>query len=236
MNITRQAIKGGLIMKTLNNVKELETKTDYSYLFKDITTNQNDKKTRIKEVQAKISELERKYIVPNSFSMMNPFLYILSMMSALILSAIKRLENLNSPENYPYSLNPSTKIPDYGKNPTKVQIKQLIEAAAVKYGIPPDILKAVAWQESAWNPKALSFDGQHGKGVMQIDDRFHKFASTPDVFDPVKNIEYGARYLSNLYKETGSWKMALKRYNGGGDYPPLVFAHVRNKPWEQYAA
>lgn len=116
----------------------------------------------------------------------------------------------------------------------RVEINARIEKVAERVGVPADLVKAVAWQESTWNPKALSFDGQHGKGVMQIDDRFHEFAKTPDVFDPKKNIEYGANYLSNLYKETGSWTAALKRYNGGSSYPPKILALADRQPWQQY--
>jgi len=129
-----------------------------------------------------------------------------------------------------------TQIPDYGPNASKQEIGEMLEAAAKKYGIPVDILKAVAQQESGWNPKALSFDGQHGKGVMQIDDRFHEFAKTQDVFDPAKNIDYGAKYLRSLYDQTGSWQAALKRYNGGSDYPPKIFALAEQKPWENNQA
>jgi soluble lytic murein transglycosylase-like protein len=110
----------------------------------------------------------------------------------------------------------------------------MLDAASDKYGIPPNILKAVAWKESRWRPGALSFDGQHGKGVMQIDDRFHQFAKTQDVFDPAKNIDYGAKYLADLYEKTGSWSAALKRYNGGSDYPPKVLALAEQRPWKRY--
>lgn len=130
--------------------------------------------------------------------------------------------------------NPNVQIPDFGKNANKAQIGQMLDKASEKYGIPDNILKAVAWQESGWNSKALSFDGQHGKGVMQIDDRSHEFARTPDVFDPAKNIDYGAEYLKSLYDKTGSWQEALKRYNGGGDYPPKVLALADQQPWTKY--
>jgi len=130
--------------------------------------------------------------------------------------------------------NGNTQIPSYGANPSKAQIGQQLSAAAKKYGIPENILKAVAWQESTWNAKALSFDGQHGKGVMQIDDRYHNFAKTNDVFDSAKNIDYGAKYLADLYKKTGSWSAALKRYNGGSSYPPKILALADKQPWKQY--
>ncbi len=126
---------------------------------------------------------------------------------------------------------PGTQIPSYGPNANKAQVGQMLDAAARKYGIPPNILKAVAWQESTWRPNARSFDGGHGKGVMQIDDRFHAFARTNDVFDPAKNIDYGAKYLSDLYKKTGDWNAALKRYNGGSSYPPKIMSLAQKQPW-----
>lgn len=131
--------------------------------------------------------------------------------------------------------NPNKEIPDFGKNPNKAEIGKMLDASSEKYGIPPNVLKAVAWQESTWNPDAKSFDGQHGKGVMQIDDRFHEFARTPDVWDPKKNIEYGSKYLKSLYDQTGDWNAALKRYNGGSDYPPKIMALAQQQPWTQYA-
>ncbi len=129
--------------------------------------------------------------------------------------------------NQPVQAQGNTQIPSYGANPSKPQIGQQLSAAAKKYGIPENILKAVAWQESTWNARALSFDGQHGKGVMQIDDRYHAFAKTPDVFDSAKNIDYGARYLA-------AWSAALKRYNGGSSYPPKILALADKQPWKQY--
>jgi soluble lytic murein transglycosylase-like protein len=130
----------------------------------------------------------------------------------------------------------STTIPSYGANASKAQINEMLEAASAKYGIPADILKGVAYQESGWRVDAKSFDGQHGKGIMQIDDRFHAFARTADVWDPAKNIDYGAKFLRDLYDETGSWESALKRYNGSSSYPPLIMAHANNKPWTTWVA
>lgn len=127
----------------------------------------------------------------------------------------------------------SAQIPNFGPNPSKAQIAQMLEAAARKYGIPPDLLKAVAYQESRWNPRATSFDGGHGKGVMQIDDRFHQFARTSAVFDPAQNIDYGARYLREAFDKTRDWDKALKRYNGGSDYPPIIRKHEARRPWVQ---
>lgn len=137
--------------------------------------------------------------------------------------------------NHAPAANPNVEIPSFGPKANKAQVGQMLEAASQKYGIPANILKAVAWQESGWNQNALSFDGHHGKGIMQIDDRFHAFARTQDVFDPAKNIDYGARYLKEQFEKTGSWAGALKRYNGGSAYPPKVLALAEQQPWQKYA-
>lgn len=132
--------------------------------------------------------------------------------------------------------NPNAQIPSFGANPSKQQVGQMLDAAAEKYGIPPNILKGVAYQESGWRANASSFDGGHGKGIMQIDDRYHEFARTNAVWDPAQNINYGANYLKSLYEQTGSWEAALKRYNGGSSYPPKIMAHAQNQPWRQWGA
>ena len=113
----------------------------------------------------------------------------------------------------------------------KALIGQLLDSAAAQFSIPPDILKAVAWQESGWDPNALSYDGQHGKGVMQIDDRYHAFATTPAVFDPVQNIAYGAHYLQQLFDQEGTWSAALTDYNGSAAYARLVLGLAQTRPW-----
>jgi hypothetical protein len=130
------------------------------------------------------------------------------------------------------SKNSGEKTTSSGKS-GKGSVGSLLEAAAKKYNIPENILKAVAWQESGWNPKASSFDGGHGKGVMQIDDRWHAFARTQAVWDPAKNIEYGAKLLAGLYKSSGSWSGALLHYNGGSSYPPKVLALSKSQPWKK---
>ena len=94
--------------------------------------------------------------------------------------------------------NPGQQIPNFGPNPSKPEIGQLLDAAARKYGVPPEIAKAVAYKESGWNARASSFDGGHGKGVMQIDDRSHPFARGQGVWDAGQNIEYGVKLLADL--------------------------------------
>jgi hypothetical protein len=118
---------------------------------------------------------------------------------------------------------------------TRIAVGQHLDAAAQKYGIPPDLLKAVAWQGSAWDPQATSFDGGHKKGVMQIDDRYHPFAQTSAAFDPQSNIEFGASQLRRSYDLTGSWDETL-RAQGGQTYATVVRSLQQRQPWARYEA
>ena len=110
-------------------------------------------------------------------------------------------------------------------------INGILDQSARANGVPATLLKAVAWKESTWNAQALSFDGQHGKGLMQIDDRYHDFARTPQAFDPIESANYGAKYLSELRRQTGSWDGALAAYNGSWTYATRVRQIEAQQPW-----
>lgn len=138
----------------------------------------------------------------------------------------------------PMQANPGAQIPNFGPNPSKAQIDQMLNAACQKYGVPPEIAKAVAYKESGWNPRASSFDGGHGKGIMQIDDRSHAFARGPQVWDPAANIDYGVRLLAQNFKRTGNWREAVRRYNGSGPmaerYANSVMNMTQTRPWTRF--
>ena len=95
-----------------------------------------------------------------------------------------------------------------------------IESAARAHGLEPKLLAAVAAQETG-GPGASSGanvvgDHGHGRGLFQIDDRWHAFAGTPAAMDPAKNADYAAGMLSGLLSEYhGNVKEALSAYNAG---------------------
>jgi soluble lytic murein transglycosylase-like protein len=83
--------------------------------------------------------------------------------------------------------------------------------AEIKHGIPASLVVRLAWQESRFNPEA--FNAASGAtGIMQIVPRWH-----PDVdpWEPFAAIDYGAGYLAQLYRQFGTWELALKAYNWG---------------------
>ncbi|MDR1475544.1 MAG: transglycosylase SLT domain-containing protein [Holosporales bacterium] len=52
-------------------------------------------------------------------------------------------------------------------------------------------------------------------GLMQINLRYHgcRFMSVSDMIDPVKNVDFAARHLKQLYRRTGSWQSAVALYH-----------------------
>jgi soluble lytic murein transglycosylase-like protein len=119
--------------------------------------------------------------------------------------------------------------------------------AAQRYGVPLGMLYAVGLTETgrgdSLRPYALNIEGRSvyeiGKqealarfqrarqegaklidlGCMQINHHYHArhFASVEEMLDPAKNVEYGARFLKELYQREGSWTMAVARYHAGPD-------------------
>lgn len=90
----------------------------------------------------------------------------------------------------------------------------IIEKYSKKYGVDPDVAKAMARQESGFNPNAVSKCG--AKGMFQLMDGTAKDMGVNDSFNPEQNIEGGVKYLSQLLKRyDGDYRKAVAAYNGG---------------------
>lgn len=95
-----------------------------------------------------------------------------------------------------------------------------IASAARRFGLDPNLLAAVAAQETGGPDsnagRNVIGDGGHGRGVFQIDDRWHSFATTPAAMDPAQNADYAAGMISGLLKHYGgNVHEALSAYNSG---------------------
>jgi soluble lytic murein transglycosylase-like protein len=95
-----------------------------------------------------------------------------------------------------------------------------IATAARRHGLDPDLLAAVAAQETGGpgtnSGRNVVGDGGHGRGLFQIDDRWHSFAATAAAMNPAKNADYAAGMLSGLLKRFGgNVHKALSAYNSG---------------------
>lgn len=131
-----------------------------------------------------------------------------------------------------------------------------IQNAAARYGIPEGILYSVGLAETghkgSLQPFALNIEGKavfsksveeavvvfneaRARGVklidlgcMQINHHFHgeHFASPEDMLVPSKNVQYAARFLSQLHSKHESWTMAVARYHAGPNNDPAQKRYV----------
>jgi hypothetical protein len=65
-------------------------------------------------------------------------------------------------------------------------------------------------------------------GCMQINHHFHarQFESLEAMFDPARNVDYGARFLMDLKKREGSWTKAVARYHAGPGNEPAQRRYI----------
>lgn len=108
-------------------------------------------------------------------------------------------------------------------------VRELVTDAALRYGLPPELVHGVAQAESGYRPSALSPKG--AMGIMQLmPDTARKFDADPS--DTVQNIDAGAHLLRELLLRyegsTNGVRRALAAYNAGegavaryGGVPPF---------------
>jgi soluble lytic murein transglycosylase-like protein len=103
-----------------------------------------------------------------------------------------------------------------------------VDRIAEKHSLPPRLVHSVIRVESNYNPNAISAKG--ALGLMQLIPSTARRFGVSNAFDPVENVEGGAkylRYLLDLYK--GDYRLALAAYNAGegavakhGGVPPYA--------------
>ncbi|HIP52902.1 MAG TPA: DUF4124 domain-containing protein [Chromatiales bacterium] len=90
----------------------------------------------------------------------------------------------------------------------------LIEAAAKRWQLRPELLHAVVRVESFYDPDATSRTG--AVGLMQLMPETARRYGVTDRRDPAENLEGGARYLRELLEMFRyDLKLALAAYNAG---------------------
>lgn len=103
---------------------------------------------------------------------------------------------------------------------TRPEVEGLLRQAAAHFGLPANLLLAIAWQESGWYQHVIARDG--GIGVMQLMPytTMALNAGTHIRRDPyhlVDNIYLGATYLSWLWHSFhGNLDEVISGYNEGG--------------------
>jgi soluble lytic murein transglycosylase-like protein len=93
-------------------------------------------------------------------------------------------------------------------------VRQHIQMAAQQYGISRDLVDAVAWQESRYNPRARSSAG--AIGVMQLMPGTARNLGVTNPHDVRQNVAGGAAYLREQLDRFGNnIPLALAAYNAG---------------------
>lgn len=91
---------------------------------------------------------------------------------------------------------------------------KIIGEAANKYGLPPNIIKAIMMHESNFNPNATSTAG--AQGLMQLLPSTARMLGVSDSLDPEQNTFGGAKYFRQMLdKYNGNYQLALAAYNAG---------------------
>jgi peptidoglycan DL-endopeptidase CwlO len=99
-----------------------------------------------------------------------------------------------------------------GQLTSEVPYAGLFAQAAARYGVPATLLAAVARQESAYNPQAVSPAG--ARGLMQLMPATARgLGVDPDV--PAQAVDGAARLLRDLISEFDRVDLALAAYNAG---------------------
>jgi len=108
-----------------------------------------------------------------------------------------------------------------------ISFERIIKAKSVKYGVDPNLVKALIKAESNFKSSAVSEAG--ARGLMQLMPRTAIEMGVTDRTDPAKNIDGGVRYLSRLLKTFSDTRLAVAAYNAGenavlryGAVPPFT--------------
>lgn len=89
--------------------------------------------------------------------------------------------------------------------------QSLIEKSSAKYGIPSNLLAAKIFIESKGNPNATSSTGAMGLGQIMQDSHPNYRGG----YDPAANVDYSAKYFSELIQQFGDPVIAAGAYNAG---------------------
>ena len=98
--------------------------------------------------------------------------------------------------------------------PVPSYLAEIINEAAQTHGVDPNLVAAVCFKESRYNPNAVSRIG--AEGIMQLKPKTARSLGVMDSFDARQNVMGGTKYLRKLLDRfKGDVDLALAGYNAG---------------------
>ncbi len=90
---------------------------------------------------------------------------------------------------------------------------QILENFAERHALDPGFFARLIWQESRFNPNAVS--PANAQGIAQFIPSTARLRGLIDPFNPAEALEYSAEYLGELRRRYGNHGLAAVAYNGG---------------------
>lgn len=96
---------------------------------------------------------------------------------------------------------------------SREEICNSVAAAAQAHDLPIAFLASLVWQESRFEPKAVSPVG--AQGIAQFMPRTATAYGVADPFDPIEALPGSAKFLRELFEQFGNLGLAAAAYNAG---------------------
>ena len=90
---------------------------------------------------------------------------------------------------------------------------QILETQATTHGLDPGFFARLIWQESRFDPNALSH--ANAMGIAQFIASTAKLRGLNDPYNPAEALEHSAQYLGEMQRRYGNPGLAAVGYNGG---------------------
>jgi hypothetical protein len=98
-------------------------------------------------------------------------------------------------------------------------VQNIVAQAATEHGIDADLINAVIWVESRFDPEAKSPAG--ARGLMQLMPATAAYLAkqmgehNPRAYDPAFNVRAGSLYLAEMMEKFGDERYAVAAYHAG---------------------